>query len=72
MKAADVARAARETSTTNLILCGALQTVLPVLRALQASSGRWKFWLRWGMGVLIGALESFMDGACGLKGQDDA
>jgi hypothetical protein len=43
-------------------VCAAIGTVLPLLRLLR--EGR-RFWLRWGMGVLISALESYHAEQCG-------
>ena len=73
MKAHDVDRAvltvimeAPPGTTSRSKTDDALLDALPVLRALAKASGGWKFWLKWGMAVLIAALEAYLE----LRGYD--
>jgi hypothetical protein len=48
-------------------LVRALETVLPILEWLAAKASRRKFWLRWGINVLVKALKGYLTG---LKEED--
>lgn len=70
MRASDIVVAARDARVPQHRLCGAIRTLLPVLKALRAARTGWKFWLSWGMGVLIAALEEFQAERCDYRSAD--
>lgn len=37
-----------------------LRQALPILRRMAERSKGWKFWLRWGINALIGAVEAYL------------
>ena len=64
MRAAEITAASSRLGLPTGTVCKALDTMLPLLHTLAASSGGWKFWLRWGVNALIGALEEWRAGHC--------
>jgi hypothetical protein len=64
MRARDVSVAAVRAGIGFPSLCDSLDAVIPVLYALRQSSSGWKFWLRWGINALLGALEEWRRDRC--------
>ena len=56
----DVQIAVSQAPGSNKDLNDALRLVLPVLRYLRDRGTGWKFWLKWGMDMLISAVESYL------------
>lgn len=63
MRGADVALAVERANKRGRF-CGAVDDVLPVLYILRELATGWKFWIGWGMGALISALEEYRASRC--------
>ncbi len=64
MNATDVARAVAVTEIPAFRFCGAINTVLPVLRILREQASWTKPWVKVGLAVAIGALEAYAKAVC--------
>ena len=57
---------ARDVATWQLECCYALQTyALPVLRNLHKRSTGWRVWLKVALGLVIGAMQEYVNATCG-------
>lgn len=66
MQAKDVQSAVARLGLEQASTCAALQSyAIPVLRELHARASGWKFWIKAGLGLAIGALEGYVALRCG-------
>lgn len=64
MKSSDLKNSVDLMGIDKFKVCQAITVLLPVLHDARERATGWKFWLRWGMSTLIGALEAYRKEAC--------